>query len=192
VSDTVLLSIDLQMGFVCGSPSLYDAENLLTTVADLQNRARAAGVPVVHVQFAGEPGHPAAVGTEGFAFHPRVAPRPGEQMFVKRWTDSFQQTGLEAHLRSTGCRRLVVVGCVSELCIDTTCRRALSIGFPATLVADGHSTSDFALFDELSPEIRIRQTNHVLQRIETNFGAITVCPAADIDFAAPHLRSEAA
>ena len=30
----------------------------------------------------------------------------------------------------------------TEYCVDTTCRRALSLGFGVTLVADGHTTCD--------------------------------------------------
>lgn len=38
--------------------------------------------------------------------------------------------------------RLVVCGFQSEFCVDTTTRRALALGYPVTLVADGHSTTD--------------------------------------------------
>ena len=38
--------------------------------------------------------------------------------------------------------RLVICGFQSEFCVDTTTRRALALGYPVTLVADGHSTLD--------------------------------------------------
>ncbi|MFP6645312.1 MAG: isochorismatase family protein [Candidatus Latescibacterota bacterium] len=36
--------------------------------------------------------------------------------------------------------RLVICGLPSEYCVDTTTRRAFSLGYDITLVADGHST----------------------------------------------------
>jgi nicotinamidase-related amidase len=37
---------------------------------------------------------------------------------------------------------LVVAGIQTEYCVDTTCRRAYSLGYDVTLVQDGHSTWD--------------------------------------------------
>jgi len=35
---------------------------------------------------------------------------------------------------------LLIMGAQTEVCVDTTCRRASSLGFSATLVSDGHNT----------------------------------------------------
>lgn len=179
---TALLTVDLQQGFITGPPPLYDVPRLLGVVSGLQRRARRAGALLVHTQFAGGDGHLAAVGSAGFAVHPAVAPHPGEPVIVKRWTDCFHDTDLHTRLRSAGCRRLVVTGCVTELCIDTTCRQALSLGYEVVLVADGHTTADVTLFDRIDPASRIRMTNHVLPRIEAAAGAVEVRPAAEVSF----------
>jgi nicotinamidase-related amidase len=60
----------------------------------------------------------------------------------KRATDSFHQTALHALLQDRGVQDLVICGLQSEFCVDTTTRRALALGYPVTLVADGHSTLD--------------------------------------------------
>jgi nicotinamidase-related amidase len=181
-SATALLTVDLQQGFIAGPPALYETKRVLDVVSGLQERARRAGALVVHTQFAGADGHPAAAGTPGFAIHPSVAPHPGDLVIVKEWTDCFQGTDLHARLRSAGCRRLVVAGCMTELCVDTTCRRALSLDYEVTLVADGHSTADACLFDTIDPATRIRMANHVLRRVEAPAGAIEVKPAAEVTF----------
>jgi nicotinamidase-related amidase len=58
----------------------------------------------------------------------------------KKATDSFHQTELQALLQKRGIKDLIICGLQSEFCVDTTTRRALALGYPVVLVADGHST----------------------------------------------------
>ncbi len=58
-----------------------------------------------------------------------------------------------------GANRLIVVGAQSEVCVDTTCRRAFSLGFDVVLPADGHSTWDN---DVLTASQIIAHTNRTL------------------------------
>jgi nicotinamidase-related amidase len=37
---------------------------------------------------------------------------------------------------------LIIGGCKTEYCIDTTCRKAVTLGFNVILVGDAHSTTD--------------------------------------------------
>ena len=41
-----------------------------------------------------------------------------------------------------GVGRLIIAGIQTEFCVDTTCRRAFSLGYDITLMSDGHSTWD--------------------------------------------------
>ena len=45
-------------------------------------------------------------------------------------------------LKARGIGHLIIAGIQTEYCIDTTCRRASSLGYEVTLVADAHSTWD--------------------------------------------------
>jgi hypothetical protein len=44
-------------------------------------------------------------------------------------SDSFHQTPLLDELRRLGVTHLVVTGMQTEFCVDTTCRRAISLGY---------------------------------------------------------------
>lgn len=141
---TALLVVDVQRAFYEADPPVFDAERVIATIADVARRARAAGVPVVHVQHgegAGS-GDPLERGSRGWEIHPAVAPAPGEPVIAKSTPDSFRDTGLQAALDAIGADALVVVGHQTEFCIDTTCRRAGSLGYKVTLVEDAHSTWD--------------------------------------------------
>ncbi len=63
-------------------------------------------------------------------------------MIQKDSPDAFHGTDLQQELESNGIERLVVAGLQTEYCVDTTCRRAYSLGYEIVLVRDAHSTWD--------------------------------------------------
>ncbi|MNI99921.1 Streptothricin hydrolase [compost metagenome] len=49
---------------------------------------------------------------------------------------------LHEELQRLGITDLVICGMQTEFCLDTTCRRAYSMGYKNVLVQDAHSTLD--------------------------------------------------
>ncbi len=76
-------------------------------------------------------------------------------------------------------RHLVVTGMQTDICVNATCRRAVSEGFDVTLVADEHSTEDS---ESLSAAQIIANHNRDLAQIAQLDHAITVRPRAEITF----------
>jgi nicotinamidase-related amidase len=148
VQEIALLVIDVQLGMYEESDPVYHGEELLETIGGLIVKARAAGVPVIYVQHSGSEGHPLHPQAPGWPIHPAIAPASapdgggGELVIHKRDPDSFQGTDLQSELEARGIKHLVVAGIQTEYCVDTTCRRAYSLGYDVTLVQDGHSTWD--------------------------------------------------
>ena len=62
---------------------------------------------------------------------------------------------------------------MTEYCIDTTCRRAVSLGYDVTLVADAHTTHDN---DLLPAEKIIAHHNRSLSR-----SMVGLARAAEVD-----------
>lgn len=139
---TGLLIIDLQACNFAESEPVYAGDQLLATIRRLSARARAAGITVVYVQHCGPEGAIDEWGTPGWEIHPALAPQQGDVVIQKRHPDAFQDTDLQRELASRGIERLILTGIQTEYCIDTTCRRAYSLGYEVTLIADGHSTWD--------------------------------------------------
>lgn len=160
-SHTALLVIDLQVGMFDGVriAPIHAGEALLTRVQILLAKARAAGTPVIYVRHSARPGRPLDPSTPQWQIHPAIAPLPTETIVDKRTPDAFLDTTLLDTLTASGTKRLVVVGAQTELCVDTTCRRAFALGFQVVLVADGHSTWNN---DVLTAEQIIRHTNQTL------------------------------
>ncbi len=158
---SALLVIDLQRGMFNGErlPPIHDGDRLLANVQAALQQARRLGVPVIFVRHAGPPGHLLEHGSPNWLIHPVIAPAAGETIVDKSTPDSFHETSLMADLRARGLDQLVIMGAQTELCVDTTCRRAFSLGFRVALVSDGHSTWDN---DTLTADQIIRHTNKTL------------------------------
>ncbi|HET9221811.1 MAG TPA: cysteine hydrolase family protein [Roseiflexaceae bacterium] len=139
---TALLVIDVQNGMFAEDDPVYLGNSLLATIGDLISKARAADVPVIYVQHHGGPGHPLQPGSDAWRIHPAIAPVEGELIVGKREPDAFFETTLQQELASRNIRKLIITGIQTELCVDTTCRRAASLDYEIILVADGHSTWD--------------------------------------------------
>ena len=123
-------------------PAVSNADKLLSNISQLIEDARQAAIPIIFVQHNGEKGHPLEHGTEGWKLHPNLDVTDIDLVVKKSTPDSFYDTDLQEQLNSYKIRRVVIAGIQTEFCIDTTCRRAFSMGYEVTLVKDAHSTWD--------------------------------------------------
>ena len=140
-NSSALLIIDVQMGLV----ELMSAEvqgRALPKIKALLTEARASGIPVIYVQHDGAEGHPLETCTAGWELYPSLKPADGECVIRKRESDSFFGTALQQELEKRGIDHLIVAGAMTEYCVDTTCRRATSLGYDVTLAGDAHLTRD--------------------------------------------------
>jgi len=127
------------------------------------------------VQHDGGEGSPVAPAKEdGWPIHPAVAPQERETVVRKKFCDAFQETPLDAHLKGLGVTQLILAGMQTEHCVDTTCRRAFSLGYQITLVEDGHTTYDT---EALRAQDIIAHHNQIIRE---SFGSVE--PAAKIRF----------
>lgn len=141
-SISALLIIDMQVGNFEGSKPVYRGNDLLAKIKGLIAQVRAAGVSVIYVQHYGPEGAIDQYGTSGWEIHPAIAPTKDDIVIQKRHPDVFQETRLRNELESRDITRLIIAGIQTEYCIDTTCRRAYSLGYEVTLVKDAHGTWD--------------------------------------------------
>lgn len=170
MADTALIVIDLQPALLTGA---HDLDRTLSRVADLAERARSAGAPVVYLrQRLDEPSD----------VHPAVAPRPGDVVLDKDSADGFLDSALGDVLARAGVRRVAVTGYATEYCVDSTGRSALSHGYDLVLVADGHSTPRRP--DGVVPTAAqiIAHHNNTFGIIQYAGRSVEVTPAAEVRF----------
>jgi nicotinamidase-related amidase len=173
-----LLIVDVQIGLVkLMPPALQDS--VLSNITALLSRARSSGTSVLFVQHDGPKGHPLEVDTPAWAIHPSISPRSDEPVIRKKASDSFFQTGLAEKIQAEKITHLIIVGGMTEYCIDTTCRRAVTLAYDVTLVADAHLTRDTPV---LAAAQIIDHHNLVLNGFAAGMHSIQVIPTDQISF----------
>ena len=171
-----LLIIDVQVGLVELMPSNLQHQ-VLSNIKILQSRARSVKIPVVFIQHDGFKGHPLETETPGWAIHPSILPRSGEPVIRKKASDSFFETELAEALQKNKIGDVIIAGAMTEFCVDTTCRRAVTLGYNVTLVSDAHLTRDTAV---LTAAQIIAHHNLVLKGFAAGTHSIKVTPTAEV------------
>jgi nicotinamidase-related amidase len=178
---TAVVVIDVQNGLLEGCNRPQETARALDAtigrIAGLLDRARAAGIPVFYIQHDGGPGSRLQPNTQAWEIRAEIAPKPGEPVIRKRACDAFFETPLDALLAALHVTRIVVAGCMTQYCVDTSVRRAVSLGYDVVLAADGHGTADAGglLFDQI-----IAHHNSVLDGFDAGSHVVHVCPIAGI------------
>jgi len=178
-TDIALLVIDVQVGLIDGSEPAYHKREVLDNIAGLLSQARATHIPIIFIQHEGDPGGRLEIGTPGWQIHPAVAAHEGELILHKRASDAFYQTHLQDELDARGIKHLVITGCRTEYCIDTTSRAAISRGYDVTLIKDAHSTVDSDVF---TSEQIVTHHNETLDDFGTDEHIVIIKAASEIAF----------
>jgi ureidoacrylate peracid hydrolase len=96
-------------------------------------------------------------------FYGEVEPRAGEPVVTKHRFDAFERTDLDLILRSHGIRSLVIGGVATNVCVETTARRAFVSDYYVVVPADGA-----AAYSESEQDAS-------LATIDRYFGEVTDC-----------------
>ncbi len=140
LSDSALVLIDCQNTYTRGVMELEGVQQALDEAAALLDRARSAGIPVIHIQHDDGPGSLYDIAGESGAIVAQVAPRHGEPVVVKNYPNSFVQTDLDEQLKSRNASNLVLAGFMTHMCVNSTARGAFNLGYAPTVVAAATAT----------------------------------------------------
>lgn len=141
-SESAIVIIDAQNEYVNGKLPLSGIEPALDNIAILLKAARAAGAPVIHVQHKGRAGGLFDPGADAFKLAPQAASEAGEAIVEKPLPNAFAQTNLQELVAKTGRKQLIVAGFQTHMCISSTVRAALDLGYRTTVVSDAAATRD--------------------------------------------------
>ncbi|MGV9800525.1 cysteine hydrolase family protein [Mycobacterium sp. NPDC003449] len=144
LAESALVLIDCQNTYTQGVMELEGVRAALDETAGLLDRARSAGIPIIHIQHSGGPGSPYDIDGESGAIVDAVAPRAGEPVVVKSYPNSFVQTDLQQRLQEKNASNLVLAGFMTHMCVNSTARGAFNLGYAPTVVAAATATRTLA------------------------------------------------
>jgi nicotinamidase-related amidase len=150
--------VDFARGWTdrAASPMAGDFDAPVEACARLLDAARAAGAPVAFTIVAYDEDELDAnlllrktprvrvlvTGSPLVEVDPRLAPREGELVLVKKHASAFFGTPLEAELRARGVDTILLAGCITSGCIRTTAADAAQLGFRPLVVREAVGDRD--------------------------------------------------
>ncbi|MCO5150084.1 MULTISPECIES: cysteine hydrolase family protein [unclassified Shinella] len=174
MSKRAIIIVDLQKDYLSsGSFALTGIDAAAANAARVVEAGRGKGDRIIHVHhIAKDAASPLfAPGTDGIQPIPAVAPRQDDTVIVKNYPNSFRETALHQILRDGDIEDVVVVGAMSDVCIDATARAAADLGYNLTVVHDACATRDKAFGDSVVPARQVHAT--IMSALEFGYGKVT-------------------
>jgi nicotinamidase-related amidase len=143
-----LIVIDMQVGLFEGETPRHDAEGVIQRVNKLAKDVRATGGIVIFIQH--EDDGYFKRGKNCWEILPTLERKDTDLLVFKQACDSFYESELDDLLKKRGVQQLIVTGCATDFCVDTTIRSAASKNYEVVVVADGHTTKDRPHLDAIT------------------------------------------
>ncbi|MET0153585.1 MAG: cysteine hydrolase family protein [Candidatus Binatia bacterium] len=140
LSKSALVMIDCQNTYRQGLMQLEGVEAALDEARHVLERARALGIPIIHIQHDSGPGSPYDIRAEIGHIADKVKPLASEPVIVKHFPNSFVQTDLHERLQKHGVANLVLAGFMTHMCVNSTARGAFNLGYRPAVVARATAT----------------------------------------------------
>jgi len=140
LAESTLIMIDCQNTYTRGVMKLDGVAAALDEAAKLLERARSAGIPIVHIEHDDGEGGLYDIRAEIGQIADQVAPQGDETVIVKHFPNSFVQTDLDDRLKAAAARHLLLAGFMTHMCVNSTARGAFNLGYAPTVVASATAT----------------------------------------------------
>ena len=147
--------------------------------------ARGQGVEVIHVHVAASKadgrdnsirfkskGHPTPIQSKDAQILPEVAPM-GDELVISKTTESvFNSTNIDRLLRNMGIENLIIVGVVTNGCVEGATRSAAELDYGTILVEDATAAlapqlHAHAILNMGHKDARIKSTDEVVRLLES-------------------------
>jgi nicotinamidase-related amidase len=115
---------------------------LFVRLNELAARLRAKGTPIIFIQHCGPQGDDLHPSQPGHAIHEVLTVAPSDNIITKASCDAFLDSDLAGALATLEIGELIVTGCATDFCVDTTIRSSLARGYRTIVPEDGHTTGD--------------------------------------------------
>jgi nicotinamidase-related amidase len=170
-----LLVIDMQVGLFEVDPPRYDADGVIQRINEIAKVMRATGGLVKFIRH--EDKGNLKRGARGWEVIPSLERKDSDLQVDKKACDSFYKTDLANVLEKHGVKQLIMTGCATDFCVDTTVRAAASRDYEVVVMKDGHTTKDRP---HLKAKLIIDHHNWMWENLILPENEVKVLPASSI------------
>lgn len=142
LSKATLILIDMQNEYLQGALAVDNADHAIGSAKKLLAAARKAGTPVIHIAHAGRPDGPFDRSADRGQIVAELAPQSGELVIEKSLPNAFAGTDVHMELEKTGRKEIILAGFMTHMCVSSTARAAIDLGYRVTIDADASGTRD--------------------------------------------------
>lgn len=155
---TALVVIDFQNEYFSEKMPIPDGKKALENTKRLVSFAHKEGMPVYFVQHLGPANSPLfAKGSRFAEFHKDLRPTKADYVITKETPSSFVGTTLDSQLKAKGIKQLVVTGLMTHMCVSSTARDAVPLGYQVIIPEDATATRDLATWDNKVVDHKVLQ-----------------------------------
>ena len=137
-----LVIIDMQNEYLEGPLAVTGANHAIAAAQDLLAKARDAGSVIIHVAHKGKAGSLFDRDAKRGQIVDPLTPLNGEAVVEKGLPNAFAGTNLQGVLNGHGCKELIIIGFMTHMCVSSTARAALDLGFRVTIDEASCGTRD--------------------------------------------------
>ena len=169
-----LIIIDMQVGLF-ENTLRFDSDGVIQRINAISKTIRGIGGTIIFIQHEDEGA--LTLGSNGWEILSNLVREENDLIIRKQACDSFYKTNLAETLNQHGITKLIIAGCATDFCVDTTIRAAASRDYEVTVVKDGHTTADRP---HLKAEQIIQHHNYVWKNLILPSRRVRVLTAAKI------------
>ncbi|WP_321348897.1 cysteine hydrolase family protein [uncultured Draconibacterium sp.] len=166
-----LLIIDMQKGSFTPATPRFNADGVVQRINELAAICRAQNYPVVYIQHDGTGTGEFEKNSPEWENLDELVVEPADERIDKYANDVFYRSKLQTRLSELNVSELLITGCATDFCVESTIQSALTKDYTITVVADAHTTGNRPY---LSAEKVIEHYNWVWQNMLPTKGSISV------------------
>jgi len=137
-----LLIIDMQKGMFTKETPRYKSDLVNNNINSIADIIRSINGRVIFIQHDGNKEEGYLPNTEEWELIPEIRKNNQDRIIHKTACDSFYKSELEKYLTENAINELVITGCATDYCVDTTIKSATSKDYLVIVPNDGHTTTN--------------------------------------------------
>ncbi|MFY0653689.1 MAG: isochorismatase family protein [Cyclobacteriaceae bacterium] len=137
-----LLIIDMQEGSFTEATPRYDTDGVVDRINTLADQCRKIGNLVIFILHDGSKWGEFIPQTKEWQPLNGLKIDPTDLFVGKTANDAFHQSQLHEILDINDISELIITGCATDFCVESTIQSAITRNFDITVVKDAHTTAD--------------------------------------------------